>query len=108
MAIDYQRQQELWIACEGNDVATVNRLLTYHPTTIDPNEDYMGLSPFIWASFFALVDIVDRLLQDERVNPAVRDNLPIRVASMDGCVAVKSERGFVCTGKKQWLNISKE
>jgi len=41
-----------------------------------------------WASCNGHLPVVERLLQDVRVNPAARDNLAIRLASASGHLSV--------------------
>jgi hypothetical protein len=94
-------QDDLEYACTDGDLATVNRLLADHPTTIDPTTidlhkiiNHRGGRVFIYASPFEMacrgghLAVVERLLQDQRVNPADNNNNAIRMASGCGRVLV--------------------
>ena len=80
-------QNVLYYAVIYGDVDTVDELLK---RGVDPNfsiiehEGTLELSLFKWALRSGHVSVIDRLLQDDRIDPTVDDNSAIRNAIVDG------------------------
>jgi ankyrin repeat protein len=90
------RQCDFGAACRVGDVATVDRLLLLvADSVIDPTARFVAndngcytLTPLEWACRGGHLAVVERLLEDERVDPSACDNLAMLFASGQGHLAV--------------------
>jgi hypothetical protein len=88
---DQKRQDYFGASCQANDLDGVNILLTDRPRnrfTIDPNCKFEGGRPLFWACDKGHWAIVDRLLQDDRVDPTADNNKAFQVAASKGYLAI--------------------
>ena len=74
--------QRFFIACKINNIELVNLLLLFD---CDPLTNNAAIRV---AAQNGHIDVVDRLLQDGRVDPSADDNFAIRIAYAKGHVAV--------------------